>query len=364
MTDYFAGVSRMAWWRADRYEIRELRLTQEADAAYFIVPAEDAQWRELDPWEETESTHPLLSLMQLISKIRHDPLPADDPLRGFHPAIETWVSKNGLLGLLHQRVREVTLSPRQGSLPSRPTTREFSSTRYIRGGGGWLEDLQGPPTLKNSIAGPPSGSYGRRTPEVVIERLFGERGAARGFHREPLSTTWTSYFPRIPSSDREGFPYPSPDSVEFFQCYAEPLGEFLRFGSLLLDSVEALSAERPFDMKDFPEDEERTEELERSWSSLGFLNSLSQSAELIAVWESDGTVRQAWWTPSLLGAIAVMALNEVAGGLPPRICAIDGCGEVFKPVKRSARYHSAQCKGRQKKRKQRARARTRAQGQE
>lgn len=348
--DYFSEVVGMTWWRADRYEIRD----------DYITPAADAEWHSFDPWEEFERSAPHLSLMRLINDLDPGRLRAEGPPWQFEPAIEDWASRNGLLGLLHQRTHEVTLHPQRGGLPSRPATTEFSSTRYIRGGGGWVEDLQGPRTLKNVTPGPPDGSYGRRAPEVVLDPPFGDRDTGRAPYPERLSTTWTSYFPGIAAGDREGFPYPSPGSLEFFKLYAEPVGEFLRVGRLLLNSLEALNAERPFDRTGSPDDES-IGKLERSSASLRFLNGLTQSAELIAGPGPGGTVRQAWWTPSLLGAIAVMTLSAVTGSLPPRICAAVGCGELFTPVRRATRYHSARCKDRQKKRDYRARERARAQ---
>lgn len=345
MASYFSEVARMTGWRADRYDISD----------GYITPAPDAKWLSFDPWEEVESTARHESLMQLISDTRYG--------RGPERAVEKWVSQNGLLGLLHQRVREVTLAPRQSSLRSRLGGFEPSSTRYVRTGGGWVTDLQGAPPRTGSAPIPHDGSRGRRTPGVVLDPPF-DRPDSPGLISEPLKATWASYFPGIPARVREDFAYPRPDSLEFFQLYAEPVSEFLEVGRLLLDSSSGLSAEKPLDETGALRDDDKFIKLRRNWTSLRFLNSLSQSAAPIGLPDGGGGLRLAWSTSSLLGAIALMTLSAATGGMSPRICAAEGCGEIFTPARMSRMYHSMPCKERQKKRNQRARAEQRARDEE
>jgi hypothetical protein len=345
MASYFSEVARMTWWRADRYDIGD----------GYITPAADAKWLSFDPWEEVESTARHESLMQLISNTRRGKGPSVDN----YQAVEKWVSQNGLLGLLHQRVREVTLAPRESSQRSRLGGFEPCSTRYVRTGGGWATDLQGAPPRTDSAPVPHDGSRGRRTPGVVLDPPF-RRDTSPGLISEPLRATWASYFPGIPVRDREGFAYPRPNSLEFFKLYAEPVSEFLRVGSLLLDSSDGLSAQEPLDETGALRDDAKFIKLGRNRSSLRFLNGLSESAAPIGIPDGGGGLRQAWWTPSLLGAIALMTLNAATGGMSPRICAAEGCGEIFTPARKSRVYHSMPCKERQKKRNQRARAGQRA----
>ena len=120
---------RGRWWRASSYEFTEGRIT----------PATGSSGAWFDPWAQyelvqrrtirhdgakTAVARPYLSLVNLIDRLQSttpdEPLPLDDESR---MRVLEWCSRNGLLGILLQEVREAVLPD---------PTRRYGFARLIR----------------------------------------------------------------------------------------------------------------------------------------------------------------------------------------------------------------------------------------
>ena len=338
------------WWRADRYEFG---FAEER----YVMPAADAVFQRYDPWGvggPRQAPRPHLSFATLVRTLLQRPREGEDLLL-------EWIGEHGLLGLLPHRVAMVTLAPRLVPRPGRAPVE--SSVRYVRTGRGWIADIIGPSNLAGSEPAPESEvdpewrAGGRRAPGVLLRGASDEWLDHPSWSLEPLTKTWGRYFPSIPESERAEYPYPSPASEAFWRIYAEPAGEIVRAARELLDILDDLGRKQRLDP--LPFDVDGVLSGEHAWRSWDRLNALLEPTGLGATRNPDESIRQAWWSPSLLGLLGIMTLEDIAGGVLPRRCVTDKCMEMFVPTKESQKYHSKDCRTKQQKRNQRARQRER-----
>ena len=163
-------------------------------------------------------------------------------------------------------------------------------------------------------------------PHVLARDLGGSQ-----WFRRPLDDYWFRYFPGI--SDHT-MPTPRPLSDEFWQVYAEPLDTFVRAAVLLRMAFEWHVNPLPLPRKGRrspgvtivhgPEDATR-----KRFRGLGLysdppddlkrmLDGVSPTLETTG---SGGTrkYRQVWKAPSLLGMLAAMLMQDLAGGRDLRV---------------------------------------------
>ena len=187
---------------------------------------------------------------------------------------------------------------------------------------------------------------GDRVPGATLSTPLDEWTPDLRERSEPLTKTWGRFFATIPEAVRAAYPYPNPNEQAFWELYTEPVTDIIRTALVLVDVVADLQPNQRPDLARLMSGDVR------SWARLNALLAPVRSA---VVPSDDGTLRQAWWCPSLISALAVQLRDEVTGALPPLTCADASCHRVFLPSRESQKYCSTRCRNRQQKRDQRAR---------
>lgn len=322
------------WWRFSRYEL---------DGRH-IVPAKRAKLEEYDPWADyragddvaARASHPqpagkrafqppYMTLMDMLADLPFHAGSEGEPSALKAAGRETildWCSRHGLLGVLPQRARLVTLAPVAGK------KNDATQTRYVR-----TTDREWVATRTSVSLDPAARSNTRPRvrrpdpPELVTPRVVVEAEDSSETRQEGLDVTWARFFPGTPENERETFAYPRPLSPEFWRAYGEPLHDFLDSARLLQRVLRLLAYARE---TDDPEDE--PERIAR-WE-LRRLNRLV-AAVSPALHFADGEFRQRWSSPSLLGSYAMMALLDLSGH---RVRACAECGRLFVTDAHQTRY--------------------------
>jgi hypothetical protein len=154
---------------------------------------------------------------------------------------------------------------------------------------------------------------------------------------EPLDKTWADHFPDVPYDQRRTYPYPHPVTAEFWQIYGEPVSEFVTAAWLLADAIEAIT--RPVD-RHAPE---------RGVLRLARLASFGVPFLTRA---QDGSYRQRWRAGSLLSALALMAMEDIAQN---QLHQCPRCRTFFLSSAHQAEYCSPTCRHTMQKRRYRQR---------
>jgi hypothetical protein len=218
---------------------------------------------------------------------------------------------------------------------------EAQATIWYRSNGAWWSDIRncevgdGKPPTEADIGEPVPDfrAYDPLNPIVQIRHLD-YYGLDLPFVREEsVLDTWADYFPGIPEEQRLTFEYPEPLSDEFWHLYSEPVEHFLRYAVFLLGAL------RP---EPIP----------------SYLESLVDPIGLSLEEDENGHVAERWRCPSLLSALAKMAIQDACGGF--RILACESCGTPFVSSAYQARYCSQTCAWRHRKHRSRLRAPTQA----
>lgn len=154
-----------------------------------------------------------------------------------------------------------------------------------------------------------------------------------GWMHEPITRTWTSYFPSIPPTQDENYIFPRPLSRQFWQVYAEPVESFIRTARLL----------------------------EMGTDDFSLLNRLTPTAG-VALTEGDEGLREEWTFSSLISALAMMIMDDLTGPMRLRRC--ERCHAPYFSKAREAKYCSDTCRStaamkrwREKKRRRRQQGR-------
>jgi len=209
-----------------------------------------------------------------------------------------WCRQFGLLGVLLQRVETVVLAPRTEAV--RRGTSEVIQTIYKRSSTGWqLIKMHG-------------AELTRDTGVMVQDRDLGH------VIWEPLGQTWTKFFPAVPETERDTYPYPNPSEDEFWEIYGEPVGEFLRAADGLSATLAEIARER-----------ERSSPTSFD-ACIPALERLNRYAAAVRLWvfpNRDGRLSQFWIAPTLLSSLAMMALQDLAEQREVREC--QTCGRLF-----------------------------------
>jgi len=345
------------WCRFSRYELREaggvpspdkIKIGTTYHGAHFcIVRAPGAKLVYYDPWQAWEQAHPLSpsarktpyqELLHLLRELRYE---MRDGLGSFAsgdtglspPLTETsvkllleWCSKWGLLGMLLHRARQATLAPHGQALAALVGVQLPVQYQYRRVNGGWerVKIISG--SLK---------------PEVLIADSP-NRGYSSDLNLEPLSSTWSTFFPAVAAEDAETSAYPMPLSREFWRAYGEPVSEFVCGALALQQSLEAIAIEKPARGKS------NRVMLQRGEYSL---EALEQDISFCTTLKSPNGIATRLIGTTLLGSFTAMALRDLEGGGRIHKCL---CGEVFvSSGQPNAEYCSSRCRWRFKKQRQR-----------
>ena len=342
------------WSRFDRYVVHE----------GMIRPAFDARSQSYDPWPDHEmgrSTSgakppPYGALLDLIPSLELKPRPGPGPLLTLTPESETrateWCAAHGPLGVLLQRVQTVTLAPRWH--PSSEADHRLVPVlqQLIRTNQGWIrtgregkqvsyESNRGLSAVAGDLVDPESLPTRWPDPGVLLQDL--RQG---DWKTEPLSQTWFRFFPDVPWEERETYNYPLPGTDAFWSIYAEPVYDFVEAATLLRAAIHGLCGE---------EGTIAAEDQGTRQDAIDRLNRLLGPIGPAAVLAADRHLRQQWGATSLLGAYALMALMDLTGQRPPRICG--NCGKLFMTKAYQGTYCSSTCRNTAQKRRYRQRKR-------
>jgi hypothetical protein len=299
------------WVRFDGYELRDGYICPAKDAAptHYDLSPDIADVDGLRPYEE---------LAQIVRKGRRTVSGALEPET--EAALLRWCSRFGLLGVLLQRVVTIVLPPRQEP-DDDPYFAMIRRVSYFRRPGGWqqlgnLTDDQPLPTEEGYVALQPLGGS-----KISIE---------------PLTKTWTKYFPSIPQNEREVYDYPHPEDAEFFRLYAEPIEDFMHAAGLVVHALEDITGTKPHTRT--------SDSISDFVQGVGTLNALAAETSPVFCAMRDGTLREAWVAHTLLAWLARMALRDHAGGQSVRICENPTCLKLFTSSAYQARYCSKRCR--------------------
>jgi hypothetical protein len=326
MKDLKVAVGR--WWRWTRYEIRD----------GYIRPAPGARLQVYDPWKVWLETRPLAknsdqqklqetpyqALLTLLGELRYRQ-PGDIPL-DFTPRelnlmlasltadsekkILEWCARYGLLGVLPHRALRVTLAPQKGS-----------QIQYAKIGAGWIATERA------------EEQQSLETPCAVLQPLRGT-----GVVAEPLSTTWSRFFPDVRHDQRENFSYPEPLTKDFWMRYAEPLADFLSGMHALRELHQAI---RLFQAKSAAA--RRFGKLQAALAGGPELmyEGLVAGVGLALQWKRSRQFQLKWVAGSLLASLTMMMLQDLSYG---RALQCPGCGRAFVSGAYQARYCSVRCR--------------------
>jgi hypothetical protein len=182
-------------------------------------------------------------------------------------------------------------------------------------------------------------------PEVLLQDL-----TTGGWKREPLAKTWARFFPDVPPSERETYAYPLPGTAEFWRLYAEPVYQFVEVATLLLSAIQGLGR--------LAEKDHTPEIKSEADRAIWALNTLISPTGPAADLSSGNQIEQRWYSPSLLGAFAMMALRDLSEQRWPRIC--DNCDKLFVTKAYQGRYCTDRCRYAAQKRRYRQRQKRQA----
>lgn len=310
------------WWRWSRYELRD----------GYIRPAPGARLRVYDPWKRWLDNRPLgrrsdhgtpyRALLNMLRSLEYRQNSGDEiefkpdqtdmlpgPLSSdSEQAILQWCATYGLLGILPHRVLQVDLVPQPDH-----------QIRYVRIGIGWKEVEW---SAENKF-----------TPFVEARAIVQPlRGV--GIAVEPLSATWTRYFPNVPVDERETFAYPAPLTDSFWEIYAEPLQDFLSGARALRELLSAIRLQRTPNLRALHAD--------FTGGLPIVINSLVAPSGLGALMGRRGRIGLNWVGNSLLASIATMLLEDLSKAQALQC----PCGQLFVSNAYQAHYCSPRCRWR------------------
>ena len=323
------------WWRCSRYEVFDT----------YIRPGRGATVERYNPWEAHRSArsgravphkkeHPyeeLIALADLLEKhavgrdIHTSEIEIFDPPPEVAFEIAQWCTRHGLLGSLLHRVLWVALAACRETAEPESQQPVYTLPRYTRAPYGWIDD-----TRRHSGKFP-RGLYRPQTALVRGRWNF-------QWEEEPLTRTWVRYFPDVPDDQYESYPYPIPLSDDFWAIYGEPVLEFARAALAFRDAVLYLG--NPERMRDYPKQFQQHHDR---------LNILISGTEPVCIRTPDGSLGQVFVAPSLLGAYATMALEDISGEQRVMRCA--SCKKPFVSDAYQAMYCSDKCRWREQKRR-------------
>ena len=129
-----------------------------------------------------------------------------------------------------------------------------------------------------------------------------------------------------------------------WRAYAEPFPEFVHAARLLGIAVAAVSEGRPRKVASWWSDDiDRKEGVE-------ILNALSAGVSPVATVSAGNRIQPEWRAPSLLGQLAMQAVQDIVGARRIRTCP---CGITFTASGNRAKHHDSRCGAKYRKRAER-----------
>ena len=161
---------------------------------------------------------------------------------------------------------------------------------------------------------------------------------------------WRSFFPGVPSDRLERYLSWEPLSEGFWRHYVEPVADFAWQAKRFADAVTRLSARNLGDFTDTLYDHVIVDET----SALHTLNEMAATVSPQLVREPGRRFQQAWESRSLLGALAMMVMQDLTGEIRLYRCP---CGRVISSSYPDTKYCGPKHRVRYRKQAQRARER-------
>jgi hypothetical protein len=308
----------LLWARFGRYEIRDGYIRPAGRPVVFYEPWDDFGAPEGKAALE-QPYHAFLALARRLP-VSSEALTAEDGA-----AICDWCANHGLPGVLQECVTTAVVAENTAAGP-----------RVVEIGkktGEWNAAIRHAPRADLArIDAAPHGVVDQFS--YAIARPLD----SFGFDSEPLSRTWTRFFPSFtaPGPMDGKPPYPVPFSDWFWECYAEPLDDFLdaaRIFRVAFDGLARFQKHKP----------RNDEEEDAAYISEQLLWRLTASVHpQTHLQRSRGTnYAVSWVSDSLLGCYAMMAALDLC--LSRQIeCA--KCGSLFISQARQAKYCSTSCR--------------------
>jgi hypothetical protein len=340
------------WQRSDGYVLEDGMLRLKPGAAL----------ESYDPWEAWRSSpdeqRPYKSLLRLAQKLEIGGTRFEPRLAAHQQQLlEQWVRRNGLLGILPHETLEVTQAPRwvderelasdSGTDPSGVSVLVPVQRRSERTALGWQRSFPRPAYAREvdpESAGKLVSEERLGAAWLPVEALYRRLPEGR-LERRPLSEHWHAFFVEVPRNERETHAYPDIGSDQFWPSYGEPLGSFVETARSLAEAVRALEQlQRGAELDD--------EQEMIAWRAIRRINAYAAAVSPVGLPASEGVLRVAWSSPSLLGCFAVMLLSDLAAGQLIRSC--PNCGVFFLSGNRKAIYCSSSCRYAYQKRQWRA----------
>jgi len=314
-----------------------------------IQPTKKAKLKTYDPWNVYEKARlkkkglctPYESLNELIGSLSFQI--TKEKLYELSPTSESnllnWCSQYGLLGILPHRSLMAKFTPRWDTMHPDDSGDELYNVQlnFIRISAGWkyvrtarIMPLRQTPKKRGQLA-PTLHKSNQPFEEVVLWQEW-EDGQ---YSFAPLEKTWRPFFPRGPSEKGESWDYPMPLSEKFWKMYAEPVEEFLQGARILKSALAELSC--------LPKKKSKltNEEIHRSLFGRKLLHSLVDGMCPVLDIIND-KFQQRWMAPSLLGSLAMMALQDLGEQRGFLVCRV--CNKLFVSKAYQATYCSIRCR--------------------
>jgi len=162
---------------------------------------------------------------------------------------------------------------------------------------------------------------------------------------QPFGLSWARFFPSVATAAAETFHYPPPLSPEFWQIYSEPVNEFLAAAAALQRVFKVLSV--GVDLGNLA-----SQQPEQIAGALQILQHLISPASPMPVISKDGFIQERMSMPSLLCALSLMMLQDLAGYRRLFRCKV--CGKPAVAGSSKTRNCSEKCRDLGKKRRKKA----------
>ena len=303
------------WWRFDRYQVRD----------GYIRPAPRASLEQYDPWKAywNQTQVPASALVDLVQNVepKHflDPWPPTwKPTHDQEFEIARFCEQYGLLGTLLHELLSIRLGPHM--LARTPNGWEERGYFYEAGEEHYVEivkmEMDGQATTSN------------------------EKG------------DWYRYFPHISREEQDRLEHewsapPVPPSTEFWQAYAEPIREFMVNARWFANAIQVLAGEPSAKIV-----EGRESALDRA-GAVERLQRLMTPVTL-GLQLAKGRYHQLWRSPSLLGHLAMQAVEDLLGKRR-RWVTCPACDKVVPTTHHRKRFCSERCASRYRQQQQRKR---------
>jgi len=153
-----------------------------------------------------------------------------------------------------------------------------------------------------------------------------------------IEAGWFNFFARVRESQWESHRPPVPLSEEFWREYEEPLNSFVFEARYLANALEVLADPKRI-IAEGPEAFGPAETLDFE-GAVRRLNSYTAGMTTQLSVMDDGTYRQEWKSSSLLGHLAMQAIQDLLGERRLLMCR---CGAIFSTLHPKTKYCSELC---------------------